>query len=92
MKKTIFSVVITVFIMAMFSVVAFADGIDVSYFADVDDVNTEVNVQMQKGESYFFLPSAADLNELVLDFGDKESVTVTGEKGSVEVKTVKRLT
>ena len=86
MKKTIFSVVITVFIMAMFSVVAFADGIDVSYFADVDDVNTEVNVQMQKGESYFFLPSAADLNELVLDFGDKESVTVTGEKGSVEVK------
>ncbi len=55
------------------------------YTANTEDTNTVIKTQtVAKGGTYLFLPSSADINNLVLEF-DAQKVQLSGNKGSVTV-------
>lgn len=79
---TIFSVIILATCLAITS---FAANSEISFNANADDSNTVITTQTgRNGKTYLFLPSSADLTNLVLNF-DAESVELSADKGSVNV-------
>lgn len=79
---TIFSVIILATCLAITS---FAANSDISFKANSDDNNTVITTQTGKnGKTYLFLPSSADLANLVLDF-DAEALEITADKGTVTI-------
>jgi len=79
---TIFSVVI---LAACLAITAFAANSDVSFKANADDKNTVISTQTgRNGKTYLFLPSSADLANLVLYF-DAENLELSADKGTVTI-------
>ena len=57
----------------------------ISFVANTADTNTVVKTQtVEKGGKYLFLPSSADINNLVLEF-DGKTAQFSGNKGNVTV-------
>lgn len=76
-------------ILLCFAVTSFAAGADITasvgYQANAGDANTAIHTQKGRdGSTYLFLPSSADLKNLVLTF-DGTDATLTGAKGSAAV-------
>lgn len=93
MNKTVKKVLLTVFAMAVillcFAVTSFAADADITatvgYQANIEDANTVIHTQKGlDGSTYLFLPSSADLANLVLTFDGTEA-TLTGANGSTAV-------
>ncbi len=93
MNKTVKKVILTVFAMAVimlcFAVTSFAADADITatvgYQANAEDANTVIHTQNGRdGSTYLFLPSSADLANLVLTFDGTEA-TLTGANGSIAV-------
>lgn len=92
-NKTVKKVILTVFAMAVimlcFAVTSFAADADITatvgYQANAEDANTVIHTQNGRdGSTYLFLPSSADLANLVLTFDGTEA-TLTGANGSIAV-------
>lgn len=84
---TIFSAVILIVCFAITSFAAQADIYDsLKFKANADDDNTVVATQIARdGARYLFLPSSADIKNLVLYFDNAENVTFSTTNGSVKV-------
>ena len=83
----IFAAIIILALGMMFTVSAANSDItaSISYSANTGDSNTVVKTQtVAKGATYLFLPSSADLSNLVLEF-DGQKAQFSGNKGSVTV-------
>lgn len=93
MNKTVKKVLLTLFamttILLCFAVTAFAADADITatvgYQANAEDANTVIHTQAGRdGSTYLFLPSSADLTNLVLTF-DGTDATLTGANDSIAV-------
>lgn len=84
-KKLLLTIFFVIILVACLAITSFAANSDVSFKANADDNNTVIATQTgRNGKTYLFLPSSADLTNLVLDF-DAESVALSADKGTVTI-------
>lgn len=84
-KKTLLTIFSAVILVACLAITSFAANSDVIFKANAEDDNTVIATQVAKdGKSYLFLPSSADLTNLVLYF-DADSLVLTADNGSVNI-------
>lgn len=89
MKKSSKKIILTIFsaiiLCACLAITTFAANSDITFKANADDNFTVVETQTGRdGKTYLFLPSSADLANLVLYF-DAESLELKADKGTVTV-------
>lgn len=89
MKKSTKKLLLTIFsivaLVACLAITAFSADSDVTFRANADDDNTVITTQTARdGKTYLFLPSSADLTNLVLYF-DADSLEITADKGAVTI-------
>lgn len=74
-KKFIITFLAVVCLALCLTVSAFASASDITYLANTEDANTIIHVQKgADGKNYLFLPSSADLENIVLYFGSETVV------------------
>ena len=84
-KKLLMTIFSAVILVACLAITSFAANSDVSFKANADDDNTVIATQTgRNGKTYLFLPSSADLTNLVLSF-DADSIKLTADKGTVTI-------
>ena len=78
-SKPLITILSVICLTVCLAVCAFAADSNISFLADADNADTVINVQKARdGKDYLFLPSGADLTELVLTFsGDAKEANGT---------------
>lgn len=81
-KKLLLTIFSAVILVACLAITSFAANADVTFKANADDDNTVITTQVARdGKKYLFLPSSADLKNLVLYF-DAESLELSADNGT----------
>ena len=85
--STVFAIILLTLCLTVSVSAANADIFSsLSYMANADDATTTIRTQKGvSGDTYFLLPSSADLTELVLYF-DGETAEIKGNKGTLTIE------
>lgn len=84
-KKLLLTIFSAIILFACLAITTFAANSDVTFKANADDANTVIATQVARdGKRYLFLPSSADLTNLVLYF-DSDSLELTADNGTETV-------
>lgn len=85
LKKLLIMTASVLLLLVCFAVASFAADSSISFMANSDDANTVVRTQTVDGKEYLFLPSSADLAGLTLYYDNAATVTLTTDKGTIEI-------